>query len=79
MKRLSLLKAIAALIVIGLTSLTHAQVREIKMYADADATLFMDEPTTNGGAEVNNMIKHRFGDIIGIVNGEWVGWKNLSI
>lgn len=79
MKRLSLLKAIVALVAIGLTSLTQAQVREIKMYADADATIFMDNPTINGGGESSNMICNNDSALDGLstrgYEEAWIKWN----
>ncbi len=78
MKRLSLLKAIAVLIAIGFSSIMQAQVREIKLVANADATIFMDFPTVNGGAESSNMICNNDSALDGLstrgYEEAWIKW-----
>lgn len=78
MKKNLPLKVIAAFFAIALPFMSQAQVREIKLVANADATIFMDNPTINGGAESSNMICNNDSALDGLstrgYEEAWIKW-----
>lgn len=78
MKKNLPLKVIVAFIAIALPFMSQAQVREIKMYADADATIFRENPTLNRGHDGNNMICNNDSALDGLstlgYEEAWIKW-----